>query len=234
MAERVRVVVAEDDFLVRAGIETVLAGLDGVEVVASCGSLPELLVAVDATEPDVVLTDIRMPPDGLDEGIRAATALRATHPRIGVLVLSLYLDVSAALTLVERGAARRGYLLKQRLADADELQRALRAVASGQSYMDDEVVTRLFAARRASGLDRLTAREAEVLGEMAGGRSNGAIAERLGIGRRAVEKHINSIFSKLDLTDAIDSDRRVRSVLLWLADGAHGGGASTIADVTGR
>jgi DNA-binding NarL/FixJ family response regulator len=175
-----------------------------------------------------------MPPDGLDEGIRAATALRAAHPRIGVLVLSLYLDVSAALTLVERGAARRGYLLKQRLADADELLRALRAVASGQSFMDDEVVTRLFAARRASGLDRLTAREAEVLGEMAGGRSNGAIAERLGIGRRAVEKHINSIFSKLELTDAADSDRRVRSVLLWLADGAHGGGASTIADVTGR
>lgn len=226
--EPIRVVLAEDSLLVRAGLESLLQTTAGVELVAICTSLDELLEAVERTGPDVVLTDIRMPPTHRDEGIQAAVALRRTHPDTGVVVLSHYLDPAQALALVDKGTSRRGYLLKERLADTDELLAAIGAVAEGHSHIDQMVVTALFDARRGSSLDRLTRREREILKQIATGKSNGAVAGTLGVTVRAVEKHINAIFSKLDLSDATDTDRRVASVLVYLA-GRDDGGAGTIA-----
>jgi DNA-binding NarL/FixJ family response regulator len=216
-----RVVLAEDNLLVREGVQRLLESQDDVEVVATCGSLDELLVAVRLTEPDAVLTDIRMPPSGTDEGIEAATRLRQSHPRLGVVVLSQHDDPAYALALLEGGSAGRAYLLKERVSDPAQLVTALNEVARGGSVIDPKVVEALVSARsraKTSLLQSLTARECEVLAEMAQGKSNAAIAESLYLTIRAVEKHINSIFAKLPLAQQPEIDRRVKAVLLFLAD----------------
>ncbi|HEY7042703.1 MAG TPA: response regulator transcription factor [Nocardioidaceae bacterium] len=216
----VRVVVAEDNVLVRTGIETLLEPVADIDVVRACSTYDELMRAIEEHQPDVVLTDIRMPPSGTDEGIRAAVRLRTTHPGVGVVVLSQYLDPVQALTLVEDGSRGRGYLLKDRVADPGQLTAAIRAVAGGGSFIDSAVVDALISARAGTGsgrLARLTPREVEILGEIAAGRSNAAIAAALGVTDRAVEKHINSIFSKLGLTeDDTGVHRRVQAVLVFL------------------
>ncbi len=214
-----RVVIAEDNFLIREGVRELLATAPDVEVVASCGDMDSLLEAVEREKPDVVLTDIRMPPTETDEGIRAAETLRDTAPDVGVVVLSQYDEPDYALALLERGARGRGYLLKQRVSDLDQLVAALREVARGGSVIDPKIVEGLVAARsRAdSPLDQLTAREREVLSEMAQGKNNAAIAGALVLTERAIERHINSIFSKLGLTQEKDVHRRVKAVLLFLA-----------------
>lgn len=193
-----RVVLAEDGDLLRAGVLALLEGYDDLEVVATASDLPELLEAVDRHRPDVVLTDIRMPPDFTDEGIRAATTLRRTHPEVGVVALTQYTDVEYALDLVSDGSDSRGYLLKERVAAVDELVDALRTVAQGGSVIDQLVVDALLTtgARRSNSLlERLTPRETEVLGMVARGMTNAAIATELVITERAVEKHINSILA---------------------------------------
>jgi DNA-binding NarL/FixJ family response regulator len=215
-----RVVVAEDNLLVREGIVGLLALEADIEIVAQCTSYDSLLVAVDDFEPDVVLTDIRMPPDHSDEGVRAATELRRTHPTMGVLVLTQHDTPDFALRVFEDGAAGRGYLLKEHVAEPDQLVFALRHVADGGSSIDPTIVETMLAARasrRGSPLSRLTPREQEVLAEMAAGHNNTAIAANMVLTVRAVERHINSIFSKLDLTEETDYHRRVRAVLLFLA-----------------
>lgn len=220
---RLRLVVAEDNLLVRAGVRALLELHDDVELVALCGSLGELLDAVDATRPDVVVTDVRMPPTGTDEGITAASLLRERHPDIGVVVLSQWSDPTYALALVERGSRGRGYLLKEKVGRVDELITAVRTVAAGGSHIDPEVVDAMVAARsneRSSPLAWLTPREREVLTELATGKSNAAIGAKLGVTQRAVEKHINSMFAKLGLTGDLGIHRRVTAVLLLLRDGA--------------
>jgi DNA-binding NarL/FixJ family response regulator len=216
------VVVAEDSLLVRAGVEALLATETGVEVTGTVSSYDELLARVDASPPDVVVTDIRMPPTCSDEGIRAASRLSRIHPAVGVVVLSQYLDPSYLLTLIEEGSSRRGYLLKERLATPGQLSSAIRTVADGGSYIDAVVVDSLASLvsgprRRSSPLERLTPRERQTLAEVATGGSNAAIAARFGVTERSVEKHINSIFAKLDLRDDRDINRRVRAVLMFLS-----------------
>jgi DNA-binding NarL/FixJ family response regulator len=222
MGEPVRVVLAEDTYIVREGIKLLIKADDGIVLVATCGDYQALLDAVDAHTPDVVLTDIRMPPTNTDEGIRAARTLRDTHPDMGVVVLSQYIEPSWALELLDQGSAGRGYLLKERVGDLDELTRAIRAVAEGRSVIDPKVVDVLVQARmqrEKSLLARLTPRELEVLGEVAQGKNNAGIAAALVLSERAVEKHINSIFAKLDLAIVDDHvHRRVRAVLLFLAE----------------
>ena len=216
-----RVVIADDSVIVRSGVRSLLALDDEVAVTAECGTLDELLAAVDADPPDVVLTDIRMPPGGDDEGIRAADRLRDSHPDVGVVVLSQYVEAAYALALVARGTRRRAYLLKERVGHAGQLLDVLRTVADGGSYIDPLVVDALVAAqasRVTSPLTSLTTREREVLAEIAGGRSNGAIAARLYVSERGVERHVNSIFAKLGLAADGDVNRRVAAVLLWLAE----------------
>lgn len=221
----IRVVLAEDSYLVREGVRMLIETEPALELVATCEDLAGLLAAVEETRPDVVLSDIRMPPSGTDEGIRAAEQLRRTHPETGVVVLSQYVDPQYALTLFQHGSQGRAYLLKERVADLDQLLGAIRAVASGGSVVDPKVVDALVDARahqERSTLGRLTPREHEVLGEIAQGKNNAAIAGALFLTERAVEKHINAIFSKLGLTEQRDSHRRVRAVLLYLAE--RGGG----------
>jgi DNA-binding NarL/FixJ family response regulator len=216
-----RIVVAEDSLLVREGISAVLAGQDEVEVVALCRDYDELMAAVVSTAPDVVLTDIRMPPTGTDEGIRAASALRHDHPGTGVVVLSQYAEPSYALELLDAGSEGRAYLLKERLSDPDQLMDAIRAVARGGSVVDPKVVDTLVAGRAkaaSSPLRHLTPREREVLAEIAQGKNNAAVASSLVLSERAVEKHINSLFAKLGLGAEPDVHRRVKAVLLYLAD----------------
>ncbi|HZP28962.1 MAG TPA: response regulator transcription factor [Acidimicrobiia bacterium] len=223
----VRVLVAEDNYLVREGITRLLGTQDGVDVVGACGDLESLLAAVAADPPDVVLTDIRMPPTGTDEGVRAANELRSTHPEVGVVVLSQYVEPGYALALLEHGSERRAYLLKERVSDVDQLLHAIREVAAGGSVIDPKVVEALVAARsrrRDSPLEHLTPREREVLGEMAQGRNNAAVAGALGLSERAVEKHINSVFAKLALSEEPDVHRRVKAVLVYLADHPAQGG----------
>jgi len=211
---------AEDNFLIREGVRELLASDPDVEVVASCGDLDSLLEAVAREKPDVVLTDIRMPPTESDEGIRAAEKLRDTDPELGVVVLSQYDEPHYALALLERGARGRGYLLKQRVSDLDQLVAALREVSRGGSVIDPLIVEGLVAARSkaSSPLDQLTAREREVLSEMAQGKNNAAIAAALTLTERAIERHINAIFSKLGLSQEKDVHRRVKAVLLFLAE----------------
>jgi DNA-binding NarL/FixJ family response regulator len=221
VSEPIRVVLAEDSFLVRESVVRLLATDPGIEVVTACADLDELLAAVDADPPDVVITDIRMPPTGTDEGIRAAQSLRETHPGIGVVVLSQFIEPGYALTLLEHGSGGRAYLLKERVSDLDQLVEAIRNVASGGSVIDPKVVDALVAARAAPAdgpLDRLTPRELETLGEMAQGKNNAAIAASLVLSDRAVEKHINAIFSKLGLSEEPDVHRRVKAVLLYLSE----------------
>jgi DNA-binding NarL/FixJ family response regulator len=217
----IRVVVAEDNYLVREAVTRLLDSDDDIEVVGACEDLDSLLAFVREHEPDVVVTDIRMPPTGTDEGVRAAKLLRASHPGVGVVVLSQYVEPSYALELLDEGSERRAYLLKERISDVDQLVRAIREVAAGGSVIDPKVVDALVTARsrkKDSPLDRLTPREHEVLAEMAQGRNNASVAAALGLSERAVEKHINSVFSKLDLSEEPDAHRRVKAVLLYLAD----------------
>jgi DNA-binding NarL/FixJ family response regulator len=223
---QITVVLAEDGDLLRAGILALLEGFDDIEVVATATSLPELLAAVETHRPDVVLTDIRMPPDFTDEGIRAAGELRRTHPATGVVALTQYSDVEYALDLVRDGSDGRGYLLKERVADVDELVAALRTVAAGGSVIDQIVVDALMATgtRRHSRLDRLTPRELEVLGMVARGMTNAAIAGELVVTDRAVEKHISSILTKLDLPADASVHRRVAATLVFLSEAGVGGG----------
>lgn len=206
--------------LVREGISRLLDAQDDIEVVALCEDYDSLLAAVGEHEPDVVLTDIRMPPTGTDEGIRAAAALRGSHPSVGVVVLSQFAEPAYALELLDGGSEGRAYLLKERLANGDQLVDAIREVAGGGSVVDPKVVEVLVGARRratASPLERLTPRESEVLAEIAQGRNNAAVAATLFLSERAVEKHINSLFSKLGLTEEPEVHRRVKAVLLYLS-----------------
>jgi DNA-binding NarL/FixJ family response regulator len=217
----VRVVVAEDSLLVREGIARLLEVQPEIDVVAVVGDLPALLDAVDADPPDVVLTDIRMPPTGTDEGIQAAATLREHHPDIGVVVLSQYAEPAYALSLFEQGSQGRAYLLKERLSEPSQLVKAILDVAEGGSVVDPKVVEVLVSARsrsRTSPLDQLTPREREVLAEIAQGRNNASVAATLYLSERAVEKHISSLFSKLGLTEVPDTHRRVKAVLLYLAE----------------
>ena len=218
----IRVILGEDDFIAREGISRLLESLDGFELAAACGDLASLEEAVERERPDAVLTDIRMPPTGTDEGIRLARALRASHPEVGVVVLSQHVEPLYALALFEDGSQGRAYLLKERLADTGELARALREVVAGGSVVDSRVVDEVLGQRRRqadSRVARLTPRERETLALVAEGLSNGAIADTLGITRRAVERHINAIFSKLELTDPVGVDRRVTATLVYLAEG---------------
>ena len=224
-----RVVVAEDSLLVREGIVQVLRRQEDVDVVAACADLPELLAAVEATGPDVVVTDVRMPPDLADEGIRAAAELRRTHPAVGVVVLSQYVDPGYATALLADGSAGRAYLLKERISEPGQLADAVRTVAARGSVVDPAVVDALVASStrtRSSPVASLSPREREVLDHVAQGRSNAAIAAALHLSERAVEKHINALFTKLDLGQAPDVNRRVKAVLLYLSDpaGARQGG----------
>jgi DNA-binding NarL/FixJ family response regulator len=216
-----RVVLAEDNYLLREGLAQLLAMTDEVELVAVCGDLPELERAVADTNPDVVITDIRMPPTGTDEGIRAANRLRSERPQLGVVVLSQFAEPEYALALLENGAAGRAYLLKERVSDIDQLVRAIREVARGGSVIDPAVVEALVASRAAakgSALAELTPRETEVLSQVAQGRNNAGIAAVLSLTDRAVEKHINAIFSKLGLAEEPDTHRRVKATLVYLAE----------------
>jgi DNA-binding NarL/FixJ family response regulator len=217
----IRLVIAEDSLLVREGIERLLDLQPDIEVVASCEDLGSLLAAVEAERPDVLLTDIRMPPDHGDEGIRAALRLRDDHPALGVVVLSQYAEPAYALALLEGGSERRAYLLKDRVDDVDQLVGAIRAVAAGGSVIDPKVVETLVAAKSAvrdSPLDELTPRELEALHEMARGRNNAAIAEALVVTERSVEKYVHSIFAKLGLAWEENVHRRVKAVLLYLGE----------------
>jgi DNA-binding NarL/FixJ family response regulator len=216
----IRVVVAEDSFLVREGLEQLLRSSSTVEVVASCDDVDSLLEAIDRERPDVVLSDIRMPPTRTDEGIRVASRLRETHPETGVIILSQYSEPGYVVELLEQGSDRRGYLLKEWVHDPGQLISAIDTVARGGSLIDPKIVEVLVAARtraERSPLLQLTAREREVLAEIASGKSNNAIAESLVLTKRAVEKHINSIFLKLDLAAAEDVSKRVKATLLFLA-----------------
>jgi DNA-binding NarL/FixJ family response regulator len=216
-----RVVLAEDNALLREGLARLIERAPGLELVGTARSYDEVLALVGSVAPDVVVTDIRMPPTGTDEGIRLANHLRAERPDVGVVVLSQHAEPAYALALLEDGSAGRAYLLKERVADVDDLLAAIREVAAGGSVVDPKVVEALVSANRrpTSDVDRLTPRELEVLGEIAEGKSNVAIAASLVLSERAVEKHTNSIFSKLGLTEEPDVNRRVKAVLLYLHQG---------------
>ena len=217
----IRVVLAEDNFIVREGLREILTAHERIEVVASCEDLDGLLAAVESERPDAVITDIRMPPTSTDEGIRAAAELRETHPDVGVVVLSQHDDPGYVLALLESGSAGRAYLLKERIHDRLQLVAAVEAVADGGSVIDPKVVEVLVTARTQaaqSPLAELTARETEVLAEIAQGKSNTAIAASLVLTKRAVEKHIHSIFMKLGLAYEDDISKRVKAALLFLAD----------------
>ena len=211
-----RVVLAEDSVLLREGIARILEEA-GIEVVGQAGDAEDLLRKVRAHKPDVAITDIRMPPSHTDEGLRAAHEIRGELPEIGVLVLSQYVEEGYALDLLADNAAGLGYLLKDRVGDVDAFLDAVRRVSEGGSALDPEVVSQLMGRkRRDDPLDELTAREREVLGLMAEGRSNRAIAEALVVTERAVEKHVTSIFSKLNLVNTPEDHRRVLAVLAYL------------------
>jgi DNA-binding NarL/FixJ family response regulator len=215
------VVFAEDNYLVREGTAALLATSDQVELVGTATTRDELLAAVEEHAPDAVLTDIRMPPTGTNEGIEAAKTIRAAHPLIGVVVLSQFVEEDYAFDLLKDGAAGLGYLLKERVADVDELVRALNEVARGGSVLDPKVVEALVSAKDRmahSPLAQLTDREREVLSHMAQGENNAAIAASLFLTERAVEKHINSLFHKLGLTEEPDVHRRVMAVLAFLRE----------------
>ncbi len=217
----IRLVLAEDSFLVREGIRRLLETNAELDVVATCGDLDALMGAVEAEKPDVVLTDIRMPPTERDEGIQAARRLRETSPEVGVVVLSHYSHPGYALALLEDGSEGRAYLLKERVEDLEQLTAAIRAVAAGGSVIDPKVVEALVGAKaraERSSLAELTPREREVLREMAQGKNNAAIAEALVIAERSVEKYVHSIFTKLNIAWEENVHRRVKAVLLFLAE----------------
>ncbi len=219
-----RIALAEDSYIVREGLEQVLRGDEEIELLASCADMASLLDAVDADPPDVVLTDIRMPPQDADAGIQIASRLRQTHPGIGVVVLSQYAEPGYVLRLLDTGSEGRAYLLKERVADRAELTRAIRSVAAGGSVIDPKIVEVLVRARaraEASPLAEMTPRELDVLAGVAEGKSNAAIAADLVLTKRAIEKHINAIFLKLDLTYSPDADqisKRVKAALIFLTE----------------
>jgi DNA-binding NarL/FixJ family response regulator len=228
----IRVVIAEDNALLRDGLARLISSTADFELVGTAASYDELLALVEQSNPDVVVTDIRMPPTGTDEGIRAAAALRTSNPDTGVIVLSQYVSPAYAMSLLSQGSERRGYLLKDRVADVDDLVDAIRVVAGGGAVIDPKVVEQLVASssRKAKvPLDFLTPREREVLGEMAQGKSNAAVAASLVLSERAVEKHINSIFSKLHLSEERDVNRRVTAVLMYLTEGDAGNTSDEVA-----
>jgi DNA-binding NarL/FixJ family response regulator len=215
----IRVVLGEDNFFVREGIERILSSDPELEVVASCSDLDEVRGAVDRLRPDVVLTDVRMPPSETDEAIRLATELRQSHPGVGLVVLSQHASSVYAGALFSDGAAGRGYLLKDRVVDGAELVRILREVAAGGTHLDPAVFDVVFAGWERTDddhLGRLTPRENDVLALVATGDTNAVIAEKLGISKRAVERHLNSIFDKLELRDAEHVSRRVMATLEYL------------------
>jgi len=217
----IRLVLAEDQYLIREALRSLLETRDDFEIAAVCEDLDSLLEAVETERPDVVITDIRMPPENTDEGIQAAIRLRETSPEIGVVVLSQYASPTFVLALLEGGSERRAYLLKERVKDLDQLVAAIHAVAAGGSVMDSKVVEALVAANaRAedSPLNELTPRERDVLREMAEGKNNAAIAEALVLTERSVEKVIHSIFLKLGLTWETAVHKRVKAVILYLAE----------------
>jgi DNA-binding NarL/FixJ family response regulator len=219
----VRIVVAEDEYLVREGLRRLLETSDGFEVASTCSDLDSLLEAVEVEQPDVVLTDIRMPPSHTDEGIQAAARLRETNPDVGVVVLSQHAVPAYVLALLEGGCERRAYLLKERVNDLDHLVAAIHAVAEGDSVFDPKVVETLVAENArsdASPLNELTPRERDVLREMAEGKNNAAIAGALFLTERSVEKVIHSIFLKLDLRWETTVHKRVKAVVLYLAESA--------------
>jgi DNA-binding NarL/FixJ family response regulator len=214
------VVVADDSYMIREFLSAALGSAPGVTLLAACSDADELQQAIESHAPDVVVTDIRMPPSG-DGGLRIASRLRVSHPQVGVVVLSQYAEPAYALSLLGEGTGGRAYLLKERIRDKQDLIDAIEAVARGGSVVDPRIVDVLIAARaRAanSRVARLTAREQELLAEIAAGKSNGAIAESLVLTKRAVEKHVNAIFSKLDLPESPDVSRRVRAALIFLAE----------------
>jgi DNA-binding NarL/FixJ family response regulator len=216
----IRVVVADDNYLAREGIRRVLEGEEDIEIVATCSDLATLRRAVDETRPDVVLSDIRMPPTKTDEGIQIAAELRATYPGIGVVILSQYAEPVYATRLLHESSNRRAYLLKDRVQHGTDLCRAVRTVADGGSVIDSRIVELLLAAQRRrkdSRFDTLTPREQQILALIAEGYSNAGISEQLVITKRAVERHINSIFSKLSLGEGANFSRRVKATLLYLA-----------------
>jgi DNA-binding NarL/FixJ family response regulator len=216
-----RLALADDSLIVREGVRHLLENDPSLEVVATVGDMTSLLEVCDRERPDVVVTDIRMPPTNRDEGIRLATELRDSHPEIGVVVLSQFSDPIYALTLLDRGSDGRAYLLKERLHNRAELTAAIHAVAEGGSMIDPKIVEQLVRTRTQadnSPQNELTAREREVLGEIAQGKSNTAIAESLVLTKRAVEKHINAIFLKLGLSDAEDASKRVKAALMLLSE----------------
>jgi DNA-binding NarL/FixJ family response regulator len=221
MAERLRVVIAEDNYLVREGTRRLLEDSDQVQVVAAVGDAAQLLQAVQTLRPDAVLTDIRMPPTHQTEGIEAARQIRHDHPNVGVVVLSQYSDAAYATELFADGTDGLGYLLKVTIGDLDEIISALRAVVAGRSVVDPAVVDRLVqqqVRKTKSPLQALSARELDVLREMAEGRTNTAIAQRLHLSESAIEKYIGTIFTKLDLGEERHVSRRVAAVLTYLRD----------------
>jgi DNA-binding NarL/FixJ family response regulator len=218
-----RVVFAEDNYLVREGTAALLSSVDAVDLVATVGDFDGLMAAVEEHTPDAVLTDIRMPPNNSTEGIDAALAIRAGHPNIGVVVLSQFADEDYAFDLLKGGAAGLGYLLKERVADVEELVRALEEVSRGGSVLDPKVVESLVARQNrtaTSPLSQLTDREREVLEQMAQGKNNAAIARSMFLTERAVEKHINSLFHKLGLSEENEVHRRVMAVLTLMREGS--------------
>lgn len=217
-----RIVVADDNLLIREGVRALLEGAPGIELVGICHDRDSLLASIETDRPDVVLTDVRMPPSQRDEGIVIANELRHTHPEMGVIVLSQYEAPGYVVALLAAGSARRGYLLKDRLSDRAQLIKAIEEVAAGGSVIDPKVVEALVAAQRGkdrSLLDVLTPRESEILAEVAAGKSNTAIAATLVITKRAVEHHVSSIFAKLELPDESEVSRRVTVALMFLAEG---------------
>ena len=223
----IRVVLADDHYLVREGVRRLIETEPELELAGVCEDLPSLIAAIDAERPDVVLTDIRMPPTHTDEGVQAAEHLRQVRPDAGVVLLSQYADPQYALAFLERGSKGRGYLLKERVSDIEQLLATIRTVAHGGSSIDPKVIDALVSARSrasASPLTHLTPRELEILSEMAQGKNNAAIAAALVLSERAVEKHISSIFSKLNLTEERETHRRVKAVLLFLSDQEGQGG----------
>ena len=220
----VSLVLAEDNFLIREGVTRMLAGTADIDVLASCGDLDDAIAAVAEYRPNIVLTDIRMPPRHTDEGIRLAEFCRVHLPATGVILLSQYVEIGYIRTLLQSGTQRRGYLLKERVADLDDLLSAIADVAAGRSAIDPKVVEALVRVRTDAGdrkLAALSPRELDVLSAIAQGHTNTAIADTLVLTRHAVEKHINSIFTKLGLSGDPDTHPRVRAALMYLAEG-HG------------
>jgi DNA-binding NarL/FixJ family response regulator len=222
------VVLAEDNYLMREALVSLLGAVDDVALMAVCDSYGQLMASVEEHRPKVVITDIRMPPTQTDEGLRAADQIRELYPETGVVVLSQYVEPEYAIRLFREGSSGRAYLLKEHVGDINVLTTAMHAVMQGGSTVDPEVVDVLVATRireKESLLQRLSPRELEVLAEMAKGLSNAGVADALFISAGAVEKHINAIFTKLDLSFEQDSHRRVRAVLLYLAETSEGSGS---------